>query len=162
MSPLKAISGSIVAFAVLASAAEAKPNVQLKLDAAIVRHDAKGGEQRLPVAGVELKPGELLRYDIRAINRGTDPATKLVPVAKIPAGTTYALGTASADGKARAEFSLDGGKTWSPNPTVDVATPTGVVRKAADPATYTAIRWIGAKALAPSAAISYSYEVRVK
>lgn len=162
MQRFKLISAFVVAFAALAGAASAKPNVQLKLDGQLVQHDAKGAEKLVPVASAELKPGELVRYDIVATNQGTDPAAKLVPIGKIPSGTVYAAGTASSTGSLRVEFSIDGGKTWSKSPTIKVTTPTGIVEKPAAPSTYTQIRWIAAKPLASKASVSYSYEVRVK
>lgn len=162
MQHLKSLYAFIAAFAVLAGSATAKPNVQLKLDGELVQRDAKGVEKFVPITSEALKTGETVRYDIVAMNVGTDPATKLMPVGRIPSGTKYEAGSASASGSLRVEFSIDGGKTWSKSPTIRVTTPTGVVLKPADPASYTEIRWIAAKPLAPKASVSYSYEVRVK
>ncbi len=162
MQHLKLLYAFIAAFAVLAGSAVAKPNVQLKLDGELVQHDAKGAEKLVPVSSEALKPGAIVRYDIVATNQGTDPAVKLMPIGKIPSGTAYEAGTASSTGSLRVEFTIDGGKTWSKSPLVKVTTPTGVVEKPADPSTYTEIRWIAAKPLAPKASVSYRYEVRVK
>ena len=147
---------------VMGASANAKPNVILKLDAELVQKDAKGVEKFTPVSSSELKPGETVRYDIVATNEGTDPASKLMPVGKIPAGTAYEAGSATASNALRVEFSIDGGKTWSKSPTVKVVTQSGTIEKKADPATYTSVRWIAEKPLAPKASVSYHYEVRVK
>ena len=162
MQHLKIVFAFVAAFAVLTGAANAKPNVQLKLDGELVQHDAKGVVKLVPLSSAELKTGETVRYDIVATNQGTDPAAKLMPIGKIPNGTAYQVGSASSTASLRVEFSIDGGKTWAKSPTTKVTTPTGVVEKPADPSTYTTIRWIAAKPLAPKASVSYSYEVRVK
>ena len=57
---------------------------------------------------------------------------------------------------------FDGGKTWSAVPTVKIRTQAGDVVKRAVPSAYTAVRWVGAKALAPNAADAFAYEVTVK
>ncbi len=149
-------------FIVLGASANAKPIVVLKLDAELVQKDAKGVETLTPVSGSELKPGETVRYDIVATNVGSDPATKLMPIGKVPNGTAYEAGTATASSALRVEFSIDGGKTWSKSPTVKIVTQSGTVEKKADPAAYTSIRWIAEKPLAPKGSVSYHYEVRVK
>ena len=162
MQRFKCFYALVAAFVVTASAASAKPNVQLKLDGELVQHDAKGDVKLVPLASAELKTGQTVRYDIVATNQGTDPAAKLMPVGKIPSGTAYEAGSASSATSLRVEFSIDGGKTWAKSPTIKVTTPTGVVVKPADPSSYTTIRWIAAKPLAPKASLSYSYEVRLK
>jgi uncharacterized repeat protein (TIGR01451 family) len=150
-------------FAALGTSAYARPNVQLHLTGAIVGHDANGKETIQPISGdTELKTGEVVRYDVVATNAGTDPAIKLTPVDKIPAGTQYEAGTAASSPALTIEFSIDGGKTFAKVPMISIKTPKGVVEKKADPATYTAIRWITQKPLAPKASVTYSYEVRVK
>ena len=145
-----------------ALAVEAKPAVDLRLQGVLVERTADGVEKTIPVADVALTPGETVRYTIVATNRGTDAALGLRPSAKIPAGTAYEAGSAEASGAARVEYSLDGGKTWSAAPTVKVQTPSGIVEKKADPATYTAIRWAAATPLAPHASATYRYQVHIK
>jgi uncharacterized repeat protein (TIGR01451 family) len=151
------------AFAMLGTAAvNAKPIVQLKLQGALVEHDPKGAEKLTPVGDVQLRPGETVRYDIVATNAGADPAVKLMPTGRIPAGTEYEAGTATISGAARIEFSIDGGKTWAVKPLVKVKTDAGIVEKPADPAMYTTLRWVNEKSLAPKQSITYTYEVRIK
>lgn len=147
--------------ALLGAAADAKPIVQLKLQGALVEHDANGVEKLAPLSA-SLAPGETIRYDIVASNVGTDPAAKLVPMGRIPAGTEYEAGTASLSGAARVEFSIDGGKTWALKPLVKVKTDAGIVEKPADPSAYTMLRWVNEKSIAPKQSVTYSYEVRIK
>jgi uncharacterized repeat protein (TIGR01451 family) len=147
----------------MGTAAYARPNVQLHLTAEVVGHDAKGNKTLDPVPqGEPLRPGEIVHYDIVASNAGSDPALKLAPVGRIPSGMVYEAGSASTAPAFVVEFSLDGGKTWAKVPTVKVTTSAGVVEKKADPTTFTTVRWIMQKPLAPKASVTYSYEVRVK
>ena len=144
------------------TAASAKPLLKLSLAGEIVSKDAKGQEQATPVDAASMPaPGQTLRYVITATNKGDEAARNVIPVGKIPRGTIYKSGSASSD-STRVEFSLNGGKTWAAQPKVTVHTPTGDVVKLADPSTYTAVRWLSEKPLAPQASTNYSYEVQVK
>ena len=138
-----------------------KPHIALNLAASVVAYDAKGVEHDSP-ADVALKSGALLRYTVIAKNVGDAPARNLAPAARVPAGTVYEPTPSAHVSSATVEFSLDGGKTWSAVPTISVVTAHGTVRKKADPATYTAVRWVALRPLAPKSSLTYSYEVRVK
>jgi uncharacterized repeat protein (TIGR01451 family) len=139
-----------------------RPNVTLKLSGSLVTHNASGQIVHTPIEGVDPKPGDEVEYDIAATNAGAAPALRFVPVGRIPTGTAYVEGSAKA-ARAHAEFSLDGGKTWSANPTVTVKGPNGTtVVKKADPSLYTTIRFVTNGALAPHGTLQYAYEVRVK
>jgi uncharacterized repeat protein (TIGR01451 family) len=144
------------------AAADAKPIVQLKLQGVVVERQANGAEKLTPVADAPLRPGETIRYNIVATNAGTDPAAKLVPAGRVPAGTEFQAGSASLSGASRVEFSVDGGKTWSLKPTVRVKTDAGIVEKPADASLYTTLRWVNEKPLLPKQSVTYTYEVRIK
>jgi len=146
----------------LGVAAEAKPSVVLKLSGVLVQHDQNGAERTASIEGAQLKPGDVVRYMIVASNAGADPARNLVPVGQVPAGTAFQAGSVTSKDGTRIEYSLDGGKTWSAAPTVKVHTPTGDVVKKADPATYTSVRWVGEKPLAPKTSATFAYAVKVK
>jgi uncharacterized repeat protein (TIGR01451 family) len=156
-------ASSLVALAlILPGIASAKPNVTLKLSGSVVTKAADGRVTLTPVEKTQPKAGDEIEYDIVASNAGDTPALRLVPVGKIPAGTAYVAGSAKAP-RARTEFSLDAGKTWSAAPTVSVRQPDGTtVVKKADPSLYTAVRFVTDGAIAPHAAAAYTYEVRVK
>jgi uncharacterized repeat protein (TIGR01451 family) len=156
-------AGLLVVFALaLPGIASAKPSVSLKLTGSIVTKSGDGRTTLTPVEKAQPKSGDEIEYAIVASNGGDSPALRLVPVGRIPAGTAYIDGSAKAP-RAHAEFSLDGGKTWSASPTVRVRAADGTtVVKKADPALYTAIRFVTDGAIAPHAAAAYSYEVRVK
>jgi uncharacterized repeat protein (TIGR01451 family) len=139
-----------------------RPNVTLKLSGSLVSRIAGGQTKLTPIEGIAPKPGDELEYDIAATNAGDAPALRFIPRGKIPAGTAYVEGSAKAP-HARAEFSLDGGKTWSASPTVTLKGPSGTtVVKKADPSLYTMIRFLTDGAIAPRGTVQYTYEVRVK
>jgi uncharacterized repeat protein (TIGR01451 family) len=140
----------------------AKPMVSLLLSGAIVTKDDKGQEQTKSMEKAVVTPGQTIRYSILVSNKGDQDARNVIPVGNIPNGTAYEAGSASQKNALRVEFSLNKGKTWSEHPTVTVHTPTGDVVKPADPATYTQVRWVAAKPLAPNGAVTYTYDVRVK
>ena len=160
---MRTTAALIVAFVlgVLPGIALAKPSVTLKLTGSVVTK-ADGHPVLTSVEKNPPKSGDEIEYDIVASNAGNSPALRLVPVGKIPAGTSYVDGSAKAP-RAHAEFSLDGGKTWSAAPTVRVKLPDGTtVVKKADPSLYTTVRFITDGAIAPHQSVEYSYEVRVK
>ena len=138
-----AASSLVVLALVLPGLASAKPNVTLKLTGSVVTKAADGRTTLTPVERIQPKAGDEIEYDIVASNAGTTPALKLVPVGRIPAGTAYVDGSAKA-ARAHAEFSLDGGKTWSASPTVTVKGPNGAP---VGNTPYMALAWCAAIAL---------------
>jgi len=140
--------------------ASAAPHVTLKLVGSHVTV-VDGHVKREPVDGVVLKAGDDVEYDIVASNTGTRPALKLIPMARVPAGTEYVPGSAKG-ARASAQFSVDGGKTWSAAPTVVEKSAGVTVVKRADTSLYNAVRFVQEGALAPGTKATYSYEVRVK
>jgi uncharacterized repeat protein (TIGR01451 family) len=159
---ISALCAIIFCGVALGAIADAKPSVALKLSGVLVEHDKNGGEKTSAVETAQLKPGDVVRYVIVASNAGSDPARNLVPVGQVPAGTAFVAGSATSKEAPHVEYSLDGGKTWSAAPTVKVHTPAGDVVKKADPATYTSLRWIDGKPLAPKGSATFVYTVRVK
>lgn len=156
------ISVCLAAVALSATAAFARPNVVLALSGATVEKTASGAEKYVPlVPDQKLKAGEVVRWTIVGTNKGSDAALHFTPTDKLPAGTAYIAGSASTTG-GRVEFSLDEGKTWSSKPMVTVQSATGPVSKPADPSSFTNIRWIADKPLAPKGSARFVYEVRVK
>jgi len=161
MRTLAAVISAVLALA-LPGLASAKPSVTLKLTGSPVTKASDGHTTLTPVEKAQPKTGDEIQYDIVAANGGDSPALRLVPVGRIPAGTSYVEGSAKA-ARAHAEFSLDGGKTWSAVPMVRVRQPDGsTVVKKADPALYTAVRFVTDGAIAPHQSAGYVYEVRVK
>jgi uncharacterized repeat protein (TIGR01451 family) len=141
-------------FALIPCAAFAAAHVELAQSASIIEAQ-NGGLVAKPLNGIT-KPGQRVRYTIVAHNTGDRPAANLAPVVKIPAGERYVDGSAGSN----AEYSVDGGKTWSAGPMVRVTNPGGAttVRRAL-PSEFDAIRWMAPAALAPGARATFAYDV---
>ena len=156
-----ALATAAFSYASLSSIAQAKPMVALTLSGMVVVHQSSGPDTFAPLEKTVVKSGDEIRYVIVATNKGSSAARNLVPVGRIPAGTEYEAGSAVSKNAMRPEFSVDG-KSFSTAPTVREHTSAGDVVKKADPSTYSGVRWVGGKPLAPNAAATYSYVVRVK
>jgi uncharacterized repeat protein (TIGR01451 family) len=133
------VASIAIAAALLPIAALANAHVELTETAtAIESHNGKLVPE--PIGRVT-RHGERLRYTIVAKNTGDRAAVDLSPVAKIPAGERFVAGSAGAT----AQFSVDGGKTWSRKPMVRV----------------NAIRWLDPLPLMPGARVIFAYDVIV-
>lgn len=141
--------------------ASAKPVVALTLSGSYVGKNDDGTPRLVAIERQHARPGDRIRWEIDAKSTGDQPARGFAAVGRIPAGTSFVSGSQSASG-ARVEYSLDGTRTWSASPTVVVQTPAGPVVRKADPATYTAVRWLGGPPLVPGTVTRYTYEVIVR
>jgi uncharacterized repeat protein (TIGR01451 family) len=138
-------------------AASAAAHVELTVSVASV--ELHEGSFVAGQASVAARPGQRLRYTIAAKNTGDRPALTLVPSSKIPPGERYVDGSAGSS----AEFSVDGGTTWSREPMVRVTNPGGAVAtRRALPSEYDAIRWIDPAPLAAGARTTFAYDVIVE
>jgi uncharacterized repeat protein (TIGR01451 family) len=151
---------AVVVIALTTASVIAKPIIQLHLSGVRVTTSADGRETTTPVEKVTPKKGQIFRYTIEARNVGNQPALNYVALDKIPNGTEFVGGSASKAPGVKIEFTLDG-KTWSAQPIVSVMTSKGLVRRPADPSAFASVRWIAPK-VAPKAALTFTYEVRVK
>jgi uncharacterized repeat protein (TIGR01451 family) len=136
----------------------ARPEVKIQL-AAMVERDAK----LLPLEkSMVVNPGEILDWTIESENSGNAAAMEYKTVGHIPQGTTFVAGSAKADG-AKAVYSIDGGKSYSAQPTIEEKQADGSVKRVPAPVSmYTEIRYEWADALAQGGKLSASYKVRVK
>jgi len=136
----------------------ARPEVNVQL-AGFVERDSK----RMPLdKSTIVNPGEILDWTIDAENGGNAPALEYKTVGHIPRGTEYVANSAKADG-ARTVFSIDGGKSYSPQPTIEEKQADGSIKRVNAPASmYTEIRYEWTEPLAQAAKLSAAYQVRVK
>ena len=136
-----------------------RPEVKVELSGSVER----AGE-RLSLERVEnVKPGEVLDWQILSSNDGTGAARDYKAVGHIPAGTTLIQGSASAEGGSTVTYSIDGGKTFSTQPVIEERQQDGSVKTVAAPvAMYTEVRYEWSDALAAGGKLSASYKVRVK
>ena len=95
-------------------------------------------------------------------NEGTAPALDYKTVGHIPRGTEFVPGSAKADG-AKTVFSIDGGKSFSPQPMIEEKQADESTKRVPAPsAMYTEIRYEWADPLSQGSKLSASYKVRVK
>jgi hypothetical protein len=140
-------------------AASGRPEIKVELAGAVER-----GGARLALDKVEdVKPGEILDWQIVSSNDGTGAAHDYKAVGHIPAGTVLVAGSPAAESGSTVTYSIDGGKTFATQPIVEERQPDGSVKKVAAPVSmYTEVRYEWSDALAPGGKLSASYKVRVK
>ncbi len=153
---LAGVAGYAQRHFMLANAARPEVNVQLS---GAVERDAKF----LPLEkSTVVNPGEILDWTITAENKGNAAALEYKTVGHIPRGTEFVAGTAKSDG-AKALYSIDGGKTFSAQPMIEVKQEDGSVKRVPAPVSmYTEIRYEWSDPLARGGKLSASYKVRVK
>lgn len=138
---------------------------QLRLEAekqVVVRNQQ--GEERVSWQSIAdntiVQPGDVIRYILRSENKSGE-VKNFVLTQPIPQQTVYVLNSATGK-RAKITYSIDGGKTFTANPTIEVINTDGSVEKKPAPASqYTHIRWIFEGAIAVSE-LEASYQVRVR
>jgi uncharacterized repeat protein (TIGR01451 family) len=109
-----------------------------------------------------VQPGDVLRYTLTSENAGDKPASQLVLTQPVPAQTKYVLGSAVANG-AKLTYSIDAGKSFVAQPTIQVKLADGkIVEKPAPAEMYSHVRWDYSESVKPAAAVRSVYEVAVK
>lgn len=140
-----------------------RPQVQLTLSAEkqVVQADQQVWQ---PLEGnVTVQPGEVLRYTVTGTNAGKAAAKKLVVTQPVPQQMVYRLDSASNSVAADVVYSIDGGKTFTETPMVEVKLPNGETEMQPAPAeAYTHVRWQFPNNLDPEAQLAASYEVTVR
>ena len=135
-----------------------RPEVKMQLSASVVRDSARVALDKSTV----VNPGEILDWTMTSENSGNAPALDYKTVGHIPRGTEFVAGSAKADG-AKTVFSIDGGKSFSPQPTIEQKQADGSTKRVPAPISmYTEIRYEWGDALAQGGKLSASYKVRVK
>jgi uncharacterized repeat protein (TIGR01451 family) len=136
----------------------APPEVKIQLLGAVER-DSK----LMPLdKSTVVNPGEILDWTITSENSGNAAAFEYKTVGHIPRGTTFVADSAKADG-AKTVYSIDGGKSYSPQPMIEEKQADGSIKRVPAPVSmYTEIRFEWADPLAQGGKLSASYKVRVK
>jgi len=155
------ILGSVAAFSQknLMMLRAGRPEVKVVLSGTVERDDAK-----IPVEKAALvKSGEILDWTITSVNEGNAPANEYNAIVKIPGGTQFVAGSATAEGSASVVYSIDNGKTFSPAPTVDAKQADGSIKKVAAPVSmYTQVRYEWPDPLNQGQTVKASYKVRLR
>ena len=143
----------------LAAGPAGRPEVKVQLNGSVEREG-----KSLSLDKVEnVKPGEILDWQIVSSNEGSAPARDYKAVGHVPAGTVLVAGSAAAEGGSTVTYSIDGGKTFSTQPIIEERQEDGSVKKVSAPVSmYTEVRYEWSDALAAGGKLSASYRVRVK
>jgi uncharacterized repeat protein (TIGR01451 family) len=135
----------------LAQVPAAKQAIQLRLAQAKKVATAEGFKL-VPIQSA--KPGDIIVYSVTASNVSDRPVNKLRIDQKIRPGTVYVAKSATPISNASLMFSIDGGKSFSPEPILN--------KKPAPASAYTNIRWSFIGSVAPKSKSNVSYEVEVR
>ena len=107
------------------------------------------------------KPGDVIRYALVFTNVTAGPVKNIQFVDPIPQGTVYVLGSAAADHPVRVEYSIDGGKSYSPRPTIAVVQDGKSVEQPAPRERYTHVRWTVLGSLASGAKVMAEFRTQI-
>lgn len=147
-----------------------KGQVQLRLDAAkkVVSKDAQG-QRKVSWQGLndgaKVQPGDVLRYSITGANNGNKAVKNLAINQPIPPGMTFVRNSATVNENSGAKitYSINGGKTFVANPTVQVKLADGTVETRPAPDTaYTHVRWKFGSSVPAQAKVKGTYQVKVR
>jgi uncharacterized repeat protein (TIGR01451 family) len=166
-------AASTPVFATLQQASESivqsilQPKVKLVLGAEkqVISTDVNGKEVIAWEAlegKATVQPGDVVRYTLSSENAGDKEAKNLTLTQPIPAQTEYVLSSARANG-AQLTFSIDGGNTFTAQPTIEVKQEDGTMKLEPAPADmYTHVRWDYSESLQALASVQAVYDVTVK
>ncbi len=135
-----------------------RPDVKVMLAGAVERTNG-----RIPVEKADtVKSGEILDWTITSMNEGNAPAHEYKAVGVVPPGTQLVAGSVSADGSATVTYSIDNGKNFSTQPTIEERQADGSIKKVPAPfSMYTQVRYEWADPLNVGSKLNASYKVRL-
>ena len=137
----------------------ARPAIKVQISGNVQRNN-----QFLALENVEaVSTGETLDWKISSLNEGDAAAQNYRVVGQIPKGTLYVADSAKGENAPLVTFSIDGGKTFSAQPTVEQKQPDGSVKTVPAPiSTYTQVRYEWKNSFAAKSQLNAFYRVRVK
>ena len=136
-----------------------QPEVKVKLAGSLKRNDESLALDKVSA----VHPGEILDWTITSANEGNAPARQYKTIGQIPQGTSFVAGSAVAEYNARVSYSIDGGKSFAPVPTIEEKQADGTTKRVPAPASmYTQVHYEWSDPLAAGSTLSASYKVRVK
>jgi hypothetical protein len=143
----------------LAARAAGRPEIKVTLAGSV----ARGQEAvALDKAG-SVHPGEVLDWKITSANEGDGAARLYKTVGHVPQGTSFVAGSAAAEYGAQVTYSIDNGKSFVAQPTVEEKQVDGTVKRVPAPVSmYTEVRYEWADPLAAGSTLTANYKVRVK
>ena len=136
-----------------------QPEVKVKLAGSLKRNDESLTLDKVSA----VYPGEILDWTITSANEGGAPARQYRTIGQIPQGTSFVAGSATAEYDASVSYSIDGGKNFAAQPTIEEKQADGTTKRIPAPASmYTQVRYEWSDPLAAGSTLSASYKVRVK
>ncbi|MDH5611777.1 MAG: hypothetical protein OEY66_04910 [Gammaproteobacteria bacterium] len=105
-------------------------------------------------------PGDIMMYSITFENIGNDSAENIVINDPVPNNSKYRVGSAAGE-NTMISFSIDGGKNFG-NPEELVVKDKNGKEWTAKPESYTHIRWVYNKALAPGQKGEITFKTQIK
>ena len=139
------------------------PEVKVRLNGSVQGQPNNGVAWISLKDGTQVTPGEKILYTLDLTNSGGEEARNPVALGPVPAGTAFVPGTASTAPGLKVDYSIDGGKSFSPKPTITVTGKDGRPQIVPAPADrYTTIRWTWETPLPAGATASVSYQVQVR
>lgn len=150
---------TLVAAATAGAQSAGQPTLEVKAENRTAQAAAARGARR---ADTTVHAGDVLRYRLTFTNAAPRPIRNVALANPVPAGLQFVAGSAKASrADARAEYSLDGGKTWSAHPTEPVVVDGRQVERPVAPERFTAVRWVVDGAVAPAAVVTAEFEARL-
>jgi uncharacterized repeat protein (TIGR01451 family) len=139
--------------------AAGQPEVKVKLAGSLKRNDESLALDKVNA----VHPGEILDWTITSANEGSAPARQYKTIGQIPQGTAFVAGSAVAEYNASVSYSIDGGKNFAAQPTIEEKQADGTTKRTPAPASmYTQVRYEWSDPLAAGSTLSASYKVRVR
>ncbi|HEX2205409.1 MAG TPA: hypothetical protein VHG91_19015 [Longimicrobium sp.] len=151
---------ALAAFALPAAAQQAQPQalVVTAQNRTAAADAAKGAQRRDDRA----RPGDVIRYRLTFTNVAGRPLRGVVLSNPLPGGMRFVAGSVSATrADARPEYSTDGGRTFSAQPTEEVTVDGRRVVRPAPPERYTHVRWTVGGTVEQGATVVAEFEARV-
>jgi len=150
----------IFTFSVNAFAEDGKIVLTNKVFKQVIKKDKDGSTTYDYIEPGTALPGDVMMYIITFENIGDSPAEGIVVNDPVPNNSEYRVG--SAFGKnTNITFSIDGGKSFG-NPEELVVKDKNGQQWTAKPESYTHIRWVYSKPLAPGEKGEVSFKTKIK
>ncbi|HLO87461.1 MAG TPA: hypothetical protein VK203_20995 [Nostocaceae cyanobacterium] len=141
--------------------------LQLRLEAEkqVLTKDQQGKQQvnwQALKGQAVVKPGDVLRYTLSGENKSDRQLKNITVNQPIPKGTVYILKSVNANPTTKVTYSIDGGRNFVENPTVQVKLANGQVTTQPAPASaYTHLRF-QVPAIAAKTTVKVSYQTQVR
>ena len=136
----------------------ARPDI--KIDLSSKKVVTEKGKEILSDAK-DAKPGDILIYTLKVMNKGDSPAKSLAPKGDIPANTIYVPETHESK-EYKVLYSIDEGSTYQEIPTIKIKENGKQVVKKAPVEMYKKIKWVFSRELASKKSIELTYKVKIK